>query len=78
MISIMGTRANKDAKVSEQLRAALLGCGETRYVVSKATGITESSLSKFVHGQGLSQDAIDVLAAYLGLRLVAEEKGKGK
>lgn len=72
----MAKHPNPKMKVSDQLRAALKGCGETRYVVSKETAITESSLSKFVHGQGLSQDAIDVLAAYLGLTLVAEEKRK--
>lgn len=55
--------------VSEDLRDALERSGETRYAVSKATGIAQSVLSRFVHGHPLRGDNTDILAAYLGLEL---------
>lgn len=58
------------ASVTETLRAELERCGQTRYAVSKATGIPESVLSRFAHGQPLRGANLDRLAAYLGLVLV--------
>jgi hypothetical protein len=61
------------ATVTVTLRAALEACGETRYAVSKATGIPESTLSRFVvGGKPLRGENIDRLADYLGLVLVAK------
>ena len=63
--------------VTEQLREALEGCGETRHAVSQATGIPESVLSRFVvGGRGLRSENIDKLCAYLGLELVTKRVGK--
>lgn len=56
--------------VSETLRRALENCGRTRYAVSKETGIPESVLSRFVHGQPLRGVNCDKLADYLDLVLV--------
>lgn len=58
------------ATVSETLRRELERCGQTRYAVSKATGIPESVLSRFTHGQPLRGANFDKLATYLGLVLV--------
>ncbi len=67
------------ATVSETLRAALEKCGESRYAVSKATGIAESVLSRFVHGQPLRGANLDILADYLGLELRPKaRKRKGR
>ncbi|MBX3385381.1 MAG: helix-turn-helix transcriptional regulator [Phycisphaeraceae bacterium] len=58
------------ATVTDTLRAALEGCGQTRYAVSKATGIPESTLSRFVAGgKPLRGENIDKLSEYLGLEL---------
>jgi hypothetical protein len=58
------------ASVTATLRAALERCGRTRYAVSKATGIPESTLSRFVaSGRGLRSENTDKLSAYLGLVL---------
>jgi len=54
------------------LRKALDRCGRTRYAVSKATGIPESVLSRFVYGQPLRGNNLDKLADYLGLELKAK------
>ncbi|MBX3359917.1 MAG: helix-turn-helix transcriptional regulator [Phycisphaeraceae bacterium] len=61
--------------VTASLRTALERCGETRYSISKATGIPESTLSRFVAGgKPLRSENIDKLADYLGLVLVAKSK----
>jgi hypothetical protein len=60
------------ATVTETLRRELERCGQTRYAVSKATGLPESVLSRFVHGQPLRGANIDKLADYLGLALTAK------
>lgn len=63
------------ASVTATLRTALERCGQTRYAVSKATGIPESTLSRFVAaGKPLRGENIDKLAEYLGLVLVAKPK----
>ena len=60
-------------RVTATLRAALERCGQTRYAVSKATGIPESTLSRFVAGgRGLRSENIDRLCAYLGLTLTTK------
>jgi len=66
------------ATVSETLRAALESCGQTRYAVSKATGIPESVLSRFVHGQPMRGTNLDILADYLGLELRPKANRKGR
>ena len=61
--------------LSEQLRQVILESGESRYHISKETGVTEATLSRFVNGkQALSQEKIDILGEYLGLRLVVGKK----
>lgn len=58
------------ASVTATLRRALEQCGQTRYAVSKATGIPQSVLSRFVAGgKPLRGENIDKLADYLGLVL---------
>lgn len=65
------------ATVSETLRRELERCGQTRYAVSKATGIPESVLSRFIHGQPLRGANLDKLADYLGLALT-RKAGKAR
>ena len=65
------------ATVSETLRRELERCGQTRYAVSKTTGIPESVLSRFVRGQPLRGTNFDKLAAHLGLVLV-RKTGKAR
>lgn len=61
------------ATVTATLRKALESCGQSRYAVSKETGIPESTLSRFVAGgKPLRGENIDKLCAYLGLVLVAK------
>ena len=67
-------------RISEQLRQFILKCGESRYALSKRTGIDQPTLSRFVnHERPLTLDKIDTLAEYLGLELtIRKSKRKGK
>lgn len=68
---------SKPKLLSAQLRAALKECGQTRYQVSKATGISQPTLSRFFTGErGLPLKTIDRLCEYLGLELVARRQSK--
>jgi transcriptional regulator with XRE-family HTH domain len=64
--------------LSEQLRAAIEKAGVSRYEISKATGVSQSTLSKFVLGTrpGLSFDAMDRVGEYLGLVIVKKSQPK--
>jgi transcriptional regulator with XRE-family HTH domain len=64
--------------LSEQLRDAIEKAGVSRYEISKATGVSQSTLSKFVLGTrpGLSFDAMDRIGEYLGLVLVKKQPKK--
>jgi hypothetical protein len=61
--------------MSNTVRKAIEGCGVSRYQIAKETGITESSLSRFVaSGKGLSVEALDKLFAHLGLDVVPKKR----
>jgi predicted XRE-type DNA-binding protein len=65
-------------KLSEQLRDAIEKAAVSRYEISKATGVSQSTLSKFVLGTrpGLSFDAMDRVGEYLGLEIVKKPPTK--
>ncbi len=63
--------ANRRKTMSDTVREAIKTCGVSRYRIAKETGITESSLSRFVaSGKGLSVESLDTLFEYLGLDVV--------
>jgi len=70
----------KTEKFTDQLRRIVETCGISRYQISKETGIDESTLSRFVHGERcLSEKNLDQLGEYLGLRIVTDKpKSKGR
>ena len=56
--------------MSSQLRTAVLEAPMSRYKLAIATGVSESSISKFIHGKsGLSIKSIDSIWSELGLQL---------
>ena len=68
-------------KLSDQIRQAVVDSKVSRYQIWKDTGIDQSVLGKFVAGKrGISMETLDVLAEYLGLRVVMDRKliQKGK
>ncbi len=58
-------------KVSDQIREAILKADVSRYELAKVTGVSQSTLSRFVRGDraGLSFDALDRIGLYLGLKI---------
>lgn len=67
------------AALLNRLRKAIQTSGRTRYRISRATGVAESVLSRFVNGQtGLSVETAEKVAEYLGLEITLRPKsGKG-
>jgi transcriptional regulator with XRE-family HTH domain len=60
---------------SEQLRRAILDSGQSRYGLSKATGVDQATLSKFLSGKrALSLNSVDKLLDVLGLTLTPQKK----
>jgi transcriptional regulator with XRE-family HTH domain len=66
-------------KLTDQLRKAIDDSGMTRYRISKETGISEATLSKFYLGQrGISMEALDALGECLQLRITLGRKPANK
>ena len=58
--------------LTNAVRAAIEGCGVSRYRLAKASGVSQALLSRFIHGQvSLSLRSLDRLAPVLGLKIVA-------
>lgn len=70
----------KQAKqFSDEIRAAVEGCGKTRYRIAKETGIDAAALCRFVQGQvGLSMENLDKLAECIGLHVLTENQPQSK
>jgi len=67
----------KTPLLTEQLRQAILDCGETQSDVCRATGIDKSALSRFMSGErGVSMENLNILGQYLGLDLVPRRQPK--
>lgn len=70
----------KTITFTDQLRQIVETCGMSRYQLAKESGIDETTLCRFVHGERcLSERNLDKLGKYLGLRIVAnkpQKKGK--
>jgi hypothetical protein len=65
--------------LSDQIRQAVARCGHSRYAISQATGIAESTLSRFVAGErGLPMKTLDKLAAYLDLHIATGTRRRTK
>ncbi len=69
----------KAVSFTDQLRRIVEDCGMTRYQLSKESGIDETVLCRFVHGERcLSESNLDKLGACLRLRIVADKAPKRK
>ncbi len=67
----------KTKTVSQTLREALEKSGRSMYEVAGSSGVTQSSLSRFLSsGRGLSLENLDTLCAHLGLELREVRKTK--
>lgn len=65
--------------LSDQIRNAVDASGLSRYRISKETGISQTSLSRFMAGErGLPLSAIDTLGAFLNLEVVTRKRPRSK
>ncbi len=71
--------AKQRMKLSEQIRKAVEQCGQTRYAIALATGIDQSTLSRFVSGErGLPMNTLDRLADFLELTITMKSQRRRK
>jgi len=69
--------SRKHDTFSEQIGKAIEASGQTRYAIHKATGLSQSMLSRLVSGDGwIGRDAMDTLAAHLGLAVTVKAPAK--
>ena len=62
-------------RLSDQLREAIDAAGVSRYEIARQTGVSETTLCRFVSGErGISVDAMDRIGQYLGLSIVRPKK----
>ncbi len=62
-------------RLLDEIRDAIDASGKTRYRIAQESGIAESVLSRLMSGErGLSIDALETLADYLGLELTMRPK----
>jgi transcriptional regulator with XRE-family HTH domain len=67
--------AKRRIKLSDQIRRAVDASGLSRYRISKEIGVAESTMSRFMSGQGgLSLANLDALADLLGLDIAAPRR----
>jgi DNA-binding phage protein len=66
--------------VAELIREAIRAGGMSRYAISKATGIDQGQLCRFMQGQpgGLSFESVDKVLDALGLEIVIRPKSTRK
>ena len=63
------------SRLLDDIRDAIEASGKTRYRIARESGIAESVLSRLMSGErGLSIDALETLAEYLGLEIVMRPK----
>ena len=54
---------------SDEIRREIERCGASRYRIAEASGVSQSTLSKFMAGAGMEYDALDRVAAAIGLHI---------
>jgi antitoxin component HigA of HigAB toxin-antitoxin module len=63
------------AELLNMMRKAMESSGQSRYRISKETGIAESVLSRFMSAKtALTVETVERLADYLGLEIVLRPK----
>lgn len=62
-------------RLLDEIRDAIEASGKTRYRIAQESGIAQSVLSRLMSGErGLSIEALETLADYLGLEIIMRPK----
>jgi transcriptional regulator with XRE-family HTH domain len=62
--------------VSETIRTAAISSGQTQKTMADATGVAQSSISRFLRGENVRSKELDLIAAHFGI--VAKQSKKKK
>lgn len=69
------TSMSKRNSITGAVKKAILTCGKTRYKIAGETGVSEATLSKFIHGKIDPQlSTVDKLADALGLQITITKR----
>jgi len=61
----------KARTIVEQLRKAIADSGETEYAIAKGSGVSQSIVNRFVHGErSISLETAAKLCSYLNFDLI--------
>ena len=63
---------------SDEIRREIERCGASRYRIAEASGVSQSTLSKFMAGAGMEYAALDRVAAAIGLHITREPAAAAK
>lgn len=71
--------SKKNTSLIDQLRHYIETAEVSRYRISKETGISQSLLSRFMHGKAFfSEESLNTLADALGLELTKKKSAPAK
>lgn len=69
------SKVKRQVVLSDQIRRAIDDSGMSRYRICQEIGLAESTMSRFMSGQGgLSMETIDALGDLLGLNITGSRK----
>ena len=53
--------------ITETIRAAAIASGQTQATIAKATGVAQSSISRFLRGENVRSKELDAIATHFGV-----------
>ena len=63
--------------ISDEIRRAIKNCGASRYRISKATGVSEGMLSRFISREtDMSLRTLNRIAPIIGVRVIVKRPKK--
>lgn len=65
----MGYAFGMSKDMAEKLRSAIIASGESANAIAKATGVEQTTISRFLKGKDMGIHRASKIAAYLGLKL---------
>lgn len=63
-------------KTIEIIRKEIENAGETRYRISKNTGVDDAQLCRILQGKTITLETADILLKYFGYQLTKKKAGK--
>jgi hypothetical protein len=61
----------------ELIRKQIRTCGQSRYRISKDTGIEAAALCRLMQGKTCTVETVDILLKYFGFKVIKKTSKKG-